>query len=370
MSASREQINNAYDLLLGRRPENDHMVKEYIDGLTDIFQLVDQILSSDEYNDNYCKARLANIASTNALTERLFILLLNRPADPGELRDAAKHKSLLELHRYIFDHPEYISLAKRRVYIARSELKLARLNESYGHIPKLIYLHIPKTAGKAFEFLLEKNYPEDTSLSTSRIINKNRWLNSRVIGGHEPYSEYRLMENKKLYIGIVRDPVERALSRFNYYRSIKGPSFSQREAKGFDHENLLTTIENSNFRTEFVDNYQCRFLSGKPNFRSVKHAFGQDDFIIGSLEHISEFTKFLSQRLQWPITDLPVINNASNREYVEELKADRALVRKLRWLNRQDQKLHRFIEEKGVYTSCRPDYDFRPFFPKNITQPV
>ena len=148
MLLQENYVSWLYRIILLREPENDEIIKRKITSQKNIFNCINSLLNSEEYNK----------------------LKLNK-------------------------------------YMASSE---------FNSEPKIIYLHIPKTAGKAFEKLAEKNYGNEACLSTTGEFDRIKWIKARLIGGHFFYSKYNGMVSQRLFISVVRDPVERALSRFNY----------------------------------------------------------------------------------------------------------------------------------------------------------
>jgi hypothetical protein len=362
MSVTKNEIEIAYQLLLGREPENTFMVKEYIDGLTDISQLVEQIKISKEFNGDFCKQQLSDITANKELVTLAIQFFLARPpveSDFTNFLDGVNNQ--YQLINIIFNCDEYRRDNYKRVYKSGAELEALSKSVKFSDKPRLVYLHIPKTAGKSLQRVLEKNYGHNVSLTTSGVANEHQWLNSTVIGGHITYPFYHSSPRTRLFVALVRDPVERALSRFNYYRSIQGPSYNKRESRGFDHSDLKKTIQNSVFREEFVDNYQCRFLSGKSTFRGLRYTLKKDNFVIGTMEHVDQLIKHIGSRCSWNSLDIPVINQATNTHYLDDLKQDKALIDMIKRLNREDYKLYEFIRNLGVYSSCSSDFDYRPY---------
>ena len=224
----------------------------------------------------------------------------------------------------------------------------------------MIYLHIPKTAGKAFEQLAEKNYVNDCSLSTSGKFSWDAWKECTLVGGHFFYSRYDGMSGRRLFLSVIRDPVDRAISRFNFYKNDSaGVKF--RKVRGFDHDDLLKTIRRSTYREEFINNYQCRYLSGKRKFSAVQKAFKGDAFIVGHYEEMDKWLALVGERLGWSDLSLPKVNVATDPFYMNQYKEDKVLIDLLRKRNREDYRLFDFVKQHGVYESFGSDFDYAPF---------
>ncbi len=157
-------------------------------------------------------------------------------------------------------------------------------SEAFNTQPKLIYIHVPKTAGKSFMRLCERNYPGQTSIRDDDRFDADDWLQARVVGGHFFFDGFNDTSAPHLFVGVIRDPVERALSRFRWYQQ-RQKKRSLREQRGFDHDSMLNTIRHSNYRFQFTWNTQCRYLAGAETFVEARRVIENHPCIIG---HFSE----------------------------------------------------------------------------------
>jgi hypothetical protein len=100
--------------------------------------------------------------------------------------------------------------------------------------PSLISIHIPKTAGQTLRHLLELTYGKDQVLNINRgrLERQGKALVSlhpeqyHVLHGHLPYRAFisPYHDSETQLITFLRDPVERVLSNFRYYRKKKRQS--------------------------------------------------------------------------------------------------------------------------------------------------
>ena len=117
----------------------------------------------------------------------------------------------------------------------------------------------------------------------------------------------------------------------------------------------------SGYREEFINNYQCRYLSGDGSITKVTEVLGRDAFILGTYEQIQDWVSVVGDRLGWSEIELDRINAASDPEYVKRLSANEALVEQLWELNQDDYALYNFVKQHGVYESAGTGFDYSDF---------
>ena len=348
-----EDLISAYQLFFDRIPVKEAVIEEKLRNCRSITELIQALAQSKEFNTPHCKRKLQANAVTEDLVIEAFRLILGRKPENPEVI-AGKVKNVKSQWHLV------TKMIKSKEFLRKLDLKEFVSSEEFNSTPKTVYLHIPKTAGKAFEKLAEQNYGNGCSLSTNGNFSREHWASAQLIGGHFFHSMYASMRGQRIFLSIVRDPVDRAISRFNYYRG-REDGYERRVERKFDHESLKNTIRDSGFRREFIDNYQCLYLSGKHRYSSVRHAFSNDVFIVGSFHKIEQWLAFVSEKLGWQDSTLPQVNVASDPAYKNGFKSDNELIDLLIQNNEEDYKLFNFIEKEEVYCSAPPEFDFSPF---------
>jgi len=342
--------------LLAREPRSESAMIASFENTKSVPILVNTILDSDEFKSPVCRKKLRGITLTPELIEQGFRLIHGgKPSINAIQYYISKTKNLFEFIQSITNAQDY----QKRAGKSRDIRGLAA-SEEFNLTPKTIYLHIPKTAGKSFEGLALSNYGPYCSLSTNGRFEWSEWQEAKIVGGHFQYSAFNPMTSTRLFLAVVRDPVDRAISRFNYYKHQKG-GHKKRIERGFDHSDMKATIRNSSFGEEFVGNYQCRYLSSGNNFKAVQKAFRQDAFIIGHFENIESWIELVGQRLGWTESTLPEVNVAAERDYSLQYRQDEELISMLTKRNKEDSKLFEFIKRAGVYESMGGGFDYTPF---------
>lgn len=292
-----------------------------------------------------------------------FFSVISGPARRG-MRKCVRLAKRAFLLRLTPDHVRlrfFLRFHKRKA----KEMRPLVTSPSFNGEAKLIYLHVPKTAGTSFAALCEKNYPGATSIQTNGRYDFERWTAARVVGGHFHYSCFAAADPRHVFLAVVRDPVERALSRFRWYhdrsqtRSLrKGRRL--REKRGFDHESMANTLRNSAYRMEFLHDLQCRYLADCSRFRDTLEVMRSRPFIVGTFEELDRWVALVAEEFGWPHRVLPTMNRLTREQAAIE---DQELLDMLRKYNREDQRLYEFVREKGVFNSLSVDHDRSVFIP-------
>jgi len=349
----RDDIIDAYILFFGRKIESEEVIQQKIINIKNVSNMVQTMLNSVEFNSPACVARLESSEVTEKLVIQAFRLILDRKPESQKVID--KKVNNVKSQRHLV-----LGMVNSKEYQRSNASKKFMASDSFNSKARVIFLHIPKTAGTAFEQLAEKNFGNGCSLSTSGKFSPEEWKESALIGGHFFYSRYDGMSGRRLFLGVVRDPVDRAISGFNYYKN-NNSLMEYRKAKGFDHDDFLKTIRKSPFRVEFVDNYQCKYLSGRQKFSAVQKAFEDDAFIIGHYEGIDKWLELVGKRLGWSELTLPKVNVATDPFYMNQYKEDKTLIDLLQQRNKEDYRLFDYVKQHGVYESFGSDFDYTPF---------
>ncbi len=140
---------------------------------------------------------------------------------------------------------------------------------------KLIFLHIPKSAGSTVKTIFKRQYKEnaffipgnnpDLKLYKEEIIAKN---NLQLCFGHMDFGVHNLIEHACKYATIVRNPIDRVISQYYY---VKRQPNHHLYPQAFEENNfsLAEYVENG-LSTE-LNNGQVRMLIGAGGFHKNLH---------------------------------------------------------------------------------------------------
>lgn len=231
---------------------------------------------------------------------------------------------------------------------------------------KLIFLHIEKAAGTSQRALLYQSFGKENVYWYGADPNRKKFRKddvekSFVIGGHKKFDFYSPSRKSWLfrwltsgykesdlkpdafgYIAVIRDPVERVVSFFNYCRTQEYDNWSRR---GLDPNSLRKTLHESRAFRRVVRNAQCRYLSGAESFEKSKENISKNKFVVASLEHIERLNDYLVRNIDCVDKTLNK-NNAGKPGYREDIDIDDELKKEISELVSEDIKLYDFINNE------------------------
>ena len=197
------------------------------------------------------------------------------------------------------------------------------LGEPLGHdpgddrVPRLVFLHVPKTGGTTMMRVLEAAYPGRT-----HYIQNGAWTEQRerlaalgvrlhralVFMGHTPYGIHEVIPYPCRSIVVLRHPGDRIVSL--YHHILREPKHHLHErvaGRGMSLEDFGTSAI-----TAAVDNYQTRMLAGgEPGF---SHPPGRcpealleiatanlcrPENLVGTQDRLAKFIRALRRELGW-----------------------------------------------------------------------
>lgn len=199
--------------------------------------------------------------------------------------------------------------------------------------PSLISIHIPKTAGQTLLRLMELAYTKDQVLHVNRgwLKRKQQKIENlnpqhyQVLHGHLPYqpflAPYHRAESK--LITFMRDPVERVLSNFRYYRKLKAERLKAGKTirHHYDLETFIELGERQNVMARFLDGLELTGLF----FLGLQEQFGQD-------------VRLLSKKLSWELPETAFQIKKNPTPSTDE--TDKAIRQRIAALNQEDIELY------------------------------
>jgi hypothetical protein len=135
------------------------------------------------------------------------------------------------------------------------------------HSETILFMHIPKTAGTAFREAMTGNYkhsqvaylyphPPGFLVSNLGLLPLEQRARFRLVMGHFQYGIHEFLPQEYTYVTIVRDPVERVISHYNYLRQTQ-PEITSDGAVTLSLPEMLERHRTANF-----DNLMVRCFSG------------------------------------------------------------------------------------------------------------
>jgi hypothetical protein len=244
----------------------------------------------------------------------------------------------------------------------------------------LIHLHIRKTGGTSLNSAIKHAFRphevfqlyadgdcEHGALDIASIDGISRLLAGfgldrlRYVNGHVPFGVHRLFSSSTKYVTLVRDPIDRVISTFFWFRAgrpfcVAGRplTFEEYVASGNDI---------------YLSNYQVRVLSGAPEFHHVvsraegrELTFGppverrhleqakrniENYFLLAApLERLTEVVLFLRIIYGWPMRRLQNEYKNQNQDRPSAREVSPTLIELIKRNNTYDIELYQWVKDR------------------------
>jgi hypothetical protein len=171
-------------------------------------------------------------------------------------------------------------------------------------VTPIIFVHIPKTGGVSLERVLLRGFrPGEVfalgnastahagghrhAVATFRQLSASTRREIGLLFGHMAYGLHRLMPGTCRYITLVRSPIERVVSFYNYARIVGRHPTATPAARAMSLREFVESEAHP-----FVVNGQTRILAGDRSWRQWSDDFGDDvaadDLLPRALAHLEQ----------------------------------------------------------------------------------
>ncbi|MGF1497190.1 MAG: sulfotransferase family 2 domain-containing protein [Elainellaceae cyanobacterium] len=222
--------------------------------------------------------------------------------------------------------------------------------------PSLIFVHIPKTAGRTLSHILTRYYEEasicwshKTHLKQIRRLPADEKRQIKLLYGHMPFGAHQMLPQPCRYFTMMRDPVERVISHYSFI--LQSPTHARypvaKAAKSIK-EYVSCGLHPQ------TDNGQTRSLSGvsgrvgfgectREHLELAKHNLREHFLLVGTSEKFDETVLILSKLMGWATPYYPRLNVSQNRPHQESLSRDELVT--IRRFNALDLELYHYANE-------------------------
>jgi hypothetical protein len=223
----------------------------------------------------------------------------------------------------------------------------------------IVFLHIPKTAGSSFQFILNNNLGIShchTNHTRKEIFTQSDFEFARKvfpclcgIAGHNLVDPLALSVPDPFYMTFLREPVARVLS-----------SYQERFISKQRHGQPTCSFAEALRTADELENYHVKLMAGERNLDKAKRFLARYDFV--GLTEKFELSLHLLDRLYPKKLNLkhPMRRVASDNTIKKSIEKDPALMEMAREHNRLDIELYAFAvneifpklcEKAGLKTS-------------------
>lgn len=230
-----------------------------------------------------------------------------------------------------------------------------------SHTRRLIFLHVPKTAGSSMRGILYMNYKKSQIFLAREMWKGNpnfhhltdeQKRDILLLMGHMPFGLHRFLPGESFeYFTLLREPVDRIISLYKHIQRFPDHHFAAEMKK---HEYSLSDFFNLRLSPAF-DNCQVRMLAEamdvpfgeltEDHLEAAKHNLEKYFPLAGVQDQFDEFILLLSARYRWriPYYRRMKVNRNRDNNKTEISASEKSLILKY---NALDEELYRFVKNR------------------------
>lgn len=216
--------------------------------------------------------------------------------------------------------------------------------------PALIFLHIPKTAGTTLNRIIEWQYdprriytvdPHQIRATVARLktLPEKRRRHLQVVRGHFIYGIHDCLPQGGTYITILRDPVKRVLSSYQFIlRRPLHPLHRKLKRKGVGVKEFLEfTANRQNLQTKMLAGVSYVGPCDDSTFAQAKENLEKSFRVVGISERFQDSLLLIATSFGW---NIPYYENRKVTK--TRLTFDPGVIELISDLNRHDIALYQY----------------------------
>jgi hypothetical protein len=214
--------------------------------------------------------------------------------------------------------------------------------------PVLFFVHVPKCAGSSFRAVLRRWYGPDAvffdSNSHDELRRRLEGRTTRAVAGHFVFGLHRALACRPLYLGLVRDPVERFVSFYRHLRDVRTHALHKSAASMsleafYDH-----CLTDPRLRRQTLA-IQCHFLAGERTFDAARRTLDEDYAVLAPVERYAEFVAASAVLAGQSPPPALVMHNVGERSEALDAARERIAAR-IREDHIEDERLYRHVLQR------------------------
>lgn len=224
---------------------------------------------------------------------------------------------------------------------------------------KLIFLHIPKTAGTSLRTLIHQAYPGEECLLLYSAFEPEVFTaiqqalpKAKVLYGHVCYGVHQTLGISGRYITFLRNPIERVISFYSHNARAPGMYWHEAIQNGMSLQEMVEqeiSIETNNHITRILTEYApSQMLDDDAVLAQAIVNLERHFCFVGLSERLEIGVQTLKTAFDWQIGDVPQLNLNP-----QPIKIDAATVATLEKYNRLDLLLYNYVKRHFDQTTLR-----------------
>ena len=221
------------------------------------------------------------------------------------------------------------------------------------NMKKILFIHIPKTGGLSLNSQLIDYFSKEYSARFGDNKSKEKFKDMSIkeleqynyITGHFPLNKFRAKGIMYPALAIIRNPIDRLLSMYNYLNQSDHPDHKKLKFEKID--NFIDYIA----KNEDYDNIQCRYI-GRDREHSASISVMKNDVIyVVPLSYFDDMSETLGKLLSTSIQNIQINKSEKSTKFKEDRLA---IESDLQTYWEEDMKLYEFVQEN--YFQFKDDF--------------
>lgn len=224
---------------------------------------------------------------------------------------------------------------------------------------KLIFLHIPKTAGTSLRSLITQTYPGEECLFLYSQFEphvlaaiQQALPKAKVLYGHVCYGVHQTLGISGRYVTFLRNPIERVISYYSHNAREPGMAWYATIQKGMSLQEMVeqeVTFETNNHITRILTGYApTQMLDDEAVLAQAIANLERHFCFVGLSEHLEVGVQTLKTAFAWQISEIPrLVMNP------QPMTIDAATLATLEKYNRLDLLLYNYVKRHFDQTTLR-----------------
>ena len=168
-----------------------------------------------------------------------------------------------------------------------------------------------------------------------------------AVGGHHPVVLFDRIARPKVFMAVIRDPIQRAISLFHYI--VEGSPRPHPLRPELRSLTVPQALERSAQFRHLVTDAQCLMIGGARHYDAALQSLCERVWFVDITERIDPLFARVCRKLGWPHRAL-LRENAGPSGYAEAYACD-ATIDALQQLNKNDMRLYR------MFADCADQFD-------------